>query len=1255
MAALLGAGAICGSASGAPISVPNFSFELWTNASTGFGLDDGAGSPGPDVSPNWLGAGNGGINIYNPLDADFSGTTGSPGTLPATGDGTNYLRIGLGNTGQAWQTIGTWQSNTVYTLTVAAGNALAGDGGLGRIALLKGSFPAGTVIAAAAVDTTAVTPGTFADTTLVFTNGQTSGAPLTIMLQGTGGSGGQMIYDNVRLDGTAAAQTPAAFVPTAAPSINPYLGTLVTLTEDPAGAAPFTYQWQTDGGNGGTSFSDISGATNATYVADTGATGVGTFEYRVVVGNSFGSSTSGALTLTVQEGSPVITSDTHPGTAVDVLGSSVTFTAAFDGTRPISYQWQLDGSDVPGATNATLTLTNLQFTDMGSYSLVASNAGGIFSSTPAPLTVNPVPDPTNNIIMDTASQLGSSTFATFSPTWAISTNGDLIAGTAPSTVGPGAFNDPQEHIAGTPAVLTDGRFGTLFGQGITSPDVVTGGTAGSGAGQYVIYTLPASANGWDITNIVTYGGWADAGRDAQRYVLYYSTIAAPTNFLLLADVAYNPDNPSSIQSATRVTLASGDGGAYVKSVAALKFDFSTLNNGPENGFVGYTEIQVYGTNSAANVVLTQDTTPGTASDVEGGSVTFTAAFSGATTYQWLKVVGGVTNPVAGATSPTLTLSNLQFGDAGTYLLKATGVSGSAMSSGSTLTVNSVGNALISGDNLVASAATQTGRGQVYTPNWLPATNADLIRGTAPTGVGSGVFNQEGCGGIAVLTDGAFGSVGSAINSSLCSVGQNAGQSVTYTLAGSSSGYDITNIVTFGGWSDAGRDEQGYTVSYSTVFDPATFIPIGTVDFNPGPVAGPSAVRLSLSPASGLLATNVSRIRFDFTVPGIENGWGGAAEIAVQGQASAAVPIAPYITQDILPVTGSDVVGSQVIMTAAFDGSSPITYQWQNVTGGVTNDIVGATSPSLTLNNLQLTDAGSYQLRASNAVGVAYSTANTFTVNPVPDPVSGVIVSPANQTASGAFVPTWAVASGSLIASQAPSSTGLGNFTAEGATGTSVLTDGALNLWGGGVAGLATLGSGAGGHSITYTLTGSAGGYDITSIVSYAGWADGGRDQQAYTVSYSTVADPATFITIGSANYNPDLPGAVPSADRVTISSASATPLASGAGMITFNFLTPAGENGYSGYAEFQVFGTPVSGGGPGTVDSVQLSAGSLVLTGSGWTPNGTYTWLTSTNAGAPISEWTTNATGTFSGTGTFSNAIPVSGTTPASFFRLKTP
>jgi autotransporter-associated beta strand protein len=74
-----------------------------------------------------------------------------------------------------------------------------------------------------------------------------------------------------------------------------------------------------------------------------------------------------------------------------------------------------------------------------------------------------------------------------------------------------------------------------------------------------------------------------------------------------------------------------------------------------------------------------------------------------------------------------------------------------------------------------------------------------------------------------------------------------------------------------------------------------------------------------------------------------------------------------------------------------------------------------------------------------------------------------------------------------------------------------------------------------------------------------------------------------------------------------------------------------------------------------TLNPPVTSGGNLILTGGGGAPGSSYSVLTSTNVAAPVTAWTTNTTGVFSGGGAFSNAIPINLTEAARFFRMKTP
>jgi hypothetical protein len=70
----------------------------------------------------------------------------------------------------------------------------------------------------------------------------------------------------------------------------------------------------------------------------------------------------------------------HPG---DTISTRVNVS----GTGPISYQWQLNGTNILGATNATLTRINIPITSAGSYQCVISNGLGVVTSPATTLDV----------------------------------------------------------------------------------------------------------------------------------------------------------------------------------------------------------------------------------------------------------------------------------------------------------------------------------------------------------------------------------------------------------------------------------------------------------------------------------------------------------------------------------------------------------------------------------------------------------------------------------------------------------------------------------------------------------------------------------------------------------------------------------------------------------------------------------------------------------------------------------------------------
>ncbi len=69
-------------------------------------------------------------------------------------------------------------------------------------------------------------------------------------------------------------------------------------------------------------------------------------------------------------------------------GATVVFSPSIIGDVPFTYKWQFNSTAIAGATNATLTLTNVQGTNSGLYTIVITNIYGSATSIPAMLQVN---------------------------------------------------------------------------------------------------------------------------------------------------------------------------------------------------------------------------------------------------------------------------------------------------------------------------------------------------------------------------------------------------------------------------------------------------------------------------------------------------------------------------------------------------------------------------------------------------------------------------------------------------------------------------------------------------------------------------------------------------------------------------------------------------------------------------------------------------------------------------------------------------
>jgi hypothetical protein len=84
---------------------------------------------------------------------------------------------------------------------------------------------------------------------------------------------------------------------------------------------------------------------------------------------------------------PTITA--QPQSASVSLGANVTLRVTASDSSPLSYQWLHNNVPFGGATNASLSLTNVSVTNAGSYLVVVTNAAGSATSQVATLNVDP--------------------------------------------------------------------------------------------------------------------------------------------------------------------------------------------------------------------------------------------------------------------------------------------------------------------------------------------------------------------------------------------------------------------------------------------------------------------------------------------------------------------------------------------------------------------------------------------------------------------------------------------------------------------------------------------------------------------------------------------------------------------------------------------------------------------------------------------------------------------------------------------------
>jgi subtilase family serine protease len=197
-------------------------------------------------------------------------------------------------------------------------------------------------------------------------------------------------------------------------------GSNAVLSATASGSTPLVYQWQKNGTNISNG-AGISGATS-NVLSFTAATTNNSGNYSLIVTNSYGSVTSSVAVLSVGF-APAITS--QPANLIVLSGSNAVLSATVSGSKPLSFQWLFNGTNLPaggnvsGTTSNVLSITAATTNNSGNYSLIVTNIYGSVTSSVAVLSVGFAPaitsQPTSLIVLSGGNAVFSATASGSTP------------------------------------------------------------------------------------------------------------------------------------------------------------------------------------------------------------------------------------------------------------------------------------------------------------------------------------------------------------------------------------------------------------------------------------------------------------------------------------------------------------------------------------------------------------------------------------------------------------------------------------------------------------------------------------------------------------------------------------------------------------------------------------------------------------------------------------------------------------------------
>jgi hypothetical protein len=328
----------------------------------------------------------------------------------------------------------------------------------------------------------------------------------------------------------------------------------------------------------------------------------------------------------------------QPVDAAGLLGATATFRVSAFGQPPLAYQWLFNATNsITNATNATLTITNIQPANVGSYSVIVyNNSGQVFSSNAflAVVTTVSITGPTN-----VAALLGGpasfSVVAAGSPPFSYqwSFNGAAIADATNSTYsidnvtfsnignyGVVVHNQASSAsnsaiLAFNPQITVNGQLGTNFG--FTNVPSATVRISSLFSNATIFYTLDGSTPGADST---LYSG---------PFSVSQPVIVQAVSFDQSFDSAYSlPVVVTVVRTNTLTVIDAGGGTVSLNPPGGMYLNTQTvqLTATPTSGwtFLGWTGAS----SSASPVIDVLMASNLTLQAIFGTSVTFSPAQNG---------------------------------------------------------------------------------------------------------------------------------------------------------------------------------------------------------------------------------------------------------------------------------------------------------------------------------------------------------------------------------------------------------------------------------------------------------------------------------------------------------------------------------------------------------------------------------------------------------------------------------------------------